>query len=291
MHGLMRHIEASRNTALPGGRVAFLIGEAQVGWLEPDFSAVLAGLPGFSRRARDVVLDPGLAQALNDMARELAGSGLFRWRSEAFDVRAEPGEAVLAQLDRGALPAFGVRAEGVHVNGLVRRAEGVFLWIGRRAAHKALDPGKLDHLVAGGIPAGLDAAQTLVKEAQEEAGVPPELAARAAFVGRIGYAMQRPEGLRRDLLACFDLWVPESFVPVPHDDEVEAFALWPLDQVFQRVCETDDFKFNVNLVLIDLFLRLGLVDPASSDGRALRAALDGGECGQMESDAPAAGHR
>ena len=37
---------------------------------------------------------------------------------------------------------------------------------------------------------------------------------------------------------------------------------------------TDDFKFNVNLVLIDLFLREGLVDPAGSEGRRLRAALD-----------------
>ena len=50
--------------------------------------------------------------------------------------------------------------------------------------------------------------------------------------------------------------------------------LWPLRQVLDRVRRTDDFKFNVNLVLIDLFLREGLVDPAGSEGRRLRAALD-----------------
>ena len=47
--------------------------------------------------------------------------------------------------------------------------------------------------------------------------------------------------------------------------------------MLRRVRETDDFKFNVNLVLIDLFLRAGLIDPASADGRALRTALDAPE--------------
>jgi hypothetical protein len=37
------------------------------------------------------------------------------------------------------------------------------------------------------------------------------------------------------------------------------------------VRETDSFKFNVNLVLIDLFLRRGLI--AGQAGAALRAAL------------------
>ena len=79
---------------------------------------------------------------------------------------------MLAQLDRGALPSFGVLAVGVHVNGLVRRPDGLHLWVARRAANKALDPGKLDHIVAGGVPAGLTPADTLVKEAEEEASIP-----------------------------------------------------------------------------------------------------------------------
>ena len=37
----------------------------------------------------------------------------------------------------------------------------------------------------------------------------------------------------------------------------------------QAVHDTDDFKFNVNLVLIDLFIRLGLLaEPEASDLRA-----------------------
>jgi 8-oxo-dGTP pyrophosphatase MutT (NUDIX family) len=178
---------------------------------------------------------------------------------------------VLARIYRGAIPQFGIQATGVHVNGLVRRSDGVQLWIARRAMDKLLDPGKLDHIVAGGVPAGLDPAETLVKEAGEEAGMPPQLAAAAVHVGVISYAMERPEGLRRDLVHCYDLLLPEDFAPVAADGEVEAFELWPLARAFEAVRDTDDFKFNVNLVLIDLFIRQGLI--AGDDAASLRTSL------------------
>ena len=86
-----------------------------------------------------------------------------------------------------------------------------------------------------------------------------------------GYAMDRPEGLRRDRLYCYDLFLPEGFIPHPADGEVEGFELWPIDRVFEAVRDTDDFKFNVNLVLIDLFIRFGLI--AGPEATSLRAAL------------------
>jgi thiamine pyrophosphokinase len=176
------------------------------------------------------------------------------------------------------VPVFGVRAEGVHVNGLVRRADGLHLWIGVRARDKSIAPGKRDNVVAGGIPAGLTPEETLVKEAAEEAGIPPELAATARPAGRIGYVMawnepRQARGIRRDTLHVFDLDLPDGFVPRPGDDEVERFELWPITQVFAAVRDTDAFKFNVNLVLIDLFLREGLI-PAGETAARLRAALD-----------------
>jgi hypothetical protein len=139
---------------------------------------------------------------------------------------------------------------------------------------KLLDPGKLDHIVAGGVPAGLGLAETLVKEAGEEASIPPELAAAAVHVGAIGYAMERAEGLRRDWLHCYDLELPEDFIPEAADGEVEAFELWPLGRVVETVRDTDDFKFNVNLVLIDLFIRHGVITGA--EAVSLRAELEAG---------------
>lgn len=243
------------------------LGPAQVGWVSPGIAAALAGLGGCIGEDSVTVE----AAELYPMARRLAEQGLFRFRDETFDVRATPDGAALAQLDRGALPAMGVRAEGVHLNGVIERTDGTWVWVARRAANKLLDPGKLDHLVGGGVPAGLSPLETLAKEADEEAAIPASLIAEAVPVAKISYAMERPEGLRRDRLHCYDLTLPKSFVPHPRDGEVEAFELWPLRAVLDEVRRSDAFKFNVNLVLIDLFLRKGLLDAA--EALRLQAAL------------------
>lgn len=268
---LFRHIAACRNAVLPGGRAPFLLGPHRVGWLLPDLAdLVVAG--GARRLGEAVVLAD--AAALEPLARRLADDGTLPWRGEAFDVRTAPDGPVLGRLDRGALPAFGVLSLGVHLNGIVRRADGPWLWVGRRAKDKQMDPGKLDQLVAGGVPAGYTLDETLRKEAEEEAALPASLLQHARPGAAISYAMLRPEGLRRDWLRCYDLDLPENFMPRPVDGEVEAFELWPLPAVLDRVRRTEDFKFNVNLVLIDLFLRERLIEPASSAGQQLRAALN-----------------
>jgi hypothetical protein len=78
------------------------------------------------------------------------------------------------------------------------------------------------------------------------------------------------------VLHCFDLDLPPDFVPAPSDGEVERFELWPVERLLRTVRETSDVKFNVNLVLIDLFLREGLIDPGGEEGKRLRAGLDPG---------------
>jgi 8-oxo-dGTP pyrophosphatase MutT (NUDIX family) len=281
MDAFRRHIEACNNLPSPAGMVPFRIGAEQVGWLEPELARWLAFRPrDFHFDAEGVSVAGRLPaqrdRILAETAHALEKAGFLRLRDEPFDIRATPKGPVLARLDRGAVPPFGVQAQGVHLNGLVRRPDGLHLWLGKRSRSKKLAPGQWDNMVAGGVPSGLDAAATLVKEAAEEASVPQELAARAKPAGHLSYIMQTEEGLRRDLLHIFDLDLPESFTPVPNDDEVEHFELWPLHRAFEAVRDGDDFKFNVNLVLIDLFLREGLIDPASAEGRDLRRSLDAG---------------
>lgn len=288
MNGFARHIAACNNLPSPAGLVPFRIGAEQVGWLEPDLARWLAFRPrDFHFDGQGVALPARLRgvaareAVLADAARGLARDGYLRLRGEPFDVRATPEGPVLARLDRGAIPAFGILAQGVHLNGLVRRPEGpgggLHLWLGKRSATKAVAPGQWDNIVAGGTPAGLDAMATLVKEAEEEAGLPRDLALRARPVSRMSYIMKQEHGLRRDILHAFDLELPEDFRPAPHDDEVEHFELWPARRVLEAVRDTDDFKFNVNLVLIDLFLREGLIDPRGEEGRRLAAGLRAGD--------------
>jgi 8-oxo-dGTP pyrophosphatase MutT (NUDIX family) len=264
IEGLMRHLRAGR-FVLPGGRVPFRLGDAAVGWVTVEAAGTLVSA-GCRPDRDEVVLDD--VAALPALVSGLAASGAFGLRGEDFDVRVAPDAPPLATIDRGALPWFGMLAEGVHLNGLVQRQDGLHLWVARRATDKKLDPGKLDHIVAGGIPAGLTPAQTLVKEAAEEAGLGADLVAQAAPQGVIDYTILRQEGLRRDRLHCYDLYLPEKIQPVPQDGEVAGFELWPMDRVLRTVAETDDFKFNVNLVLIELFGRLGLIGPLAKAGAA-----------------------
>jgi hypothetical protein len=84
-----------------------------------------------------------------------------KWRNETFDVAPRWGEPPLFRLDRGAVPFFGVRAYGVHLNGYRRDGDRYSLWIGKRASNKQVAPGKLDNIVAGGIGNGYGAAATL----------------------------------------------------------------------------------------------------------------------------------
>ena len=264
-----RHIDACNNAVLPGERLPFRLGGAQVGWVRPHFAQALAAFAGISADTAGVTLaDPA---ELPRIARALSDAGTFRWRGEAFDVRATPDGPALARIDRGALPIFGIMATGVHVNGLVETPDGLRLWVAYRSPTKPLDPGKLDHIVAGGVPAGLTPAETLIKEAAEEAAIPATLAACAVAVARIGYAMERDEGLRRDRLHCFDLMLPADFVPHPADGEVARFERWPLEQAMAAVRDGNAFKFNVNLVLIDLFLRRNLIE--ARQAAALSAQL------------------
>ena len=267
----MHHVEACNNATLPGERVALLLGAEPepVGWMPLVAADVVRSVAGVTETEAGLRLaDPA---GLGAVTQALAAAGQGRIRREQFDVRVRPDGAVLGQVDRGMLPVLGIMSVGAHLNGLVRRRDGLHLWIGVRSPTKHLDPNKLDNIVAGGVAAGMTPWQTLLKEAAEEASIPNELAGRAVEVGRIGYAMQRDEGLRRDLLHCYDLELPESFTPIPGDDEISRFELWPIARAVSEVEKGVAFKFNVNLVLIDLFLRLGLIE--GEQARTLRAAM------------------
>ena len=268
-NSLLRHLETCNNAVLPGSRTPFRLDGQIVGWLAKEVATALERLAGVRRDTQGLhLMDPA---NLPDIARQMAGLGFGRVRNEAFDVRATPDGPVLATIDRGALPSFGIAAAGVHLDGVVRRADGLHLWVARRAADKALDPNKLDHVVAGGIPAGYTPWECLVKEAMEEAAMPATLVATARLCTTISYAMERAEGLRRDILHCYEVELPEDFIPTPTDGEVAGFELWPIARALHTVRTTDDFKFNVNVVLIALFIRHGLV--TGDEASRLRIAL------------------
>jgi hypothetical protein len=182
-------------------------------------------------------------------------------RNETFDVAPRWGAPVVFRLDRGAVPFFGTRAYGVHLNGYRRDGSALHFWVGRRALDKRVAPDKLDNLVAGGIGNGYGLQETLLKEGEEEASIPRSLTSRAVPTGAISYRMENELGIRDDVLFVFDLEMPADFVPKNQDGEIVHFELMPAAAVLDRVRTSDDFKFNVNLVILDFALRHGILRP------------------------------
>lgn len=265
----------------PAAYLPFTAGGRRVGLIHRDFVPHLADFSAVLRVTDvEVAMAEGLADpaartaAMAEVLAELRARNLISgWRDEPYAVCEDWGAAPLFEMERAAVPRFGTLGYGVHVNGFVRDGGQVKMWVGKRAMTKPTGPGKLDQLVAGGLPAGISVMDNLVKECVEEAGIPEDIARRARPVGAISYCTERPEGLRRDVLFNYDLELPAGFVPCNTDGEVEAFYLWTIDEVMARVRETDDFKFNCGVIVIDFLIRRGFIGPDVSDYLEIQRGL------------------
>ena len=251
--GRVKHDFADRLEAFPD---VFRVAATSVDLALGDFEARSAAVDGVLRRLADDGLIPG-------------------WRDEAYPVGPSFAAPPMFQMERAAVPLFGVRAYGVHLNGFVRRGDAIDMWVGRRSLDKPVAPGKLDQIVAGGQPIGLSLAANLRKESAEEASIPRPLINRARPVGAVSYCTERSEGLRHDVLFCYDVELPADFTPVNTDGEIAEFHLWSMGRVAETVEGGDDFKFNCALVVIDFLIRHGLIAPDHPDYVALVRGLHG----------------
>jgi 8-oxo-dGTP pyrophosphatase MutT (NUDIX family) len=236
----------------------FVVEGATVGWITPERAQRLAGWPdAFRRSERGIGLSTKLdtpearTAALAAVARTLSAEGaLTAWRDERYAVAADPDGRALFELERAAARYFGIHTFAAHANGLVGDDANWRMWLARRSATKAIDPGLLDNLVGGGIAAGSDAAATLVKEAWEEAGLPADVARRAKAAGSIDICRDQPDGLQRETIVVHDLWLPADFVPANQDGEAVEHRLSAPDAVLSIVA-SDDITADASLVIVD----------------------------------------
>jgi hypothetical protein len=253
--------------------VPFRVDGGQVGLVRPAFAQHLRQWPEVFRVESDAVtwVSPLLGledrtAALTEVCRSLAEQGVVDYlHGELYPVTSGRRLEPRMLIDRACAPYFGVRAFGQHMNGYVRGPAGLQLWVAKRAADRRVYPLHLDNLVAGGLPWGVGLAENLRKECREEADMSPELAAQAVGVGAVSYCRDSDRGLKPDVMYCYDLELPADFRPRCTDGEVEAFFLWPVVQVMETVRDTEAFKLNCNLVIIDFLVRHGYLDQDAPD--------------------------
>ena len=241
----------------------FVIDGKKLGFTRPEFAERLQEFRDtFLIRNNTVeLIFPGSSDEKTQRIRQIARELGLPLKGEDYSMVQEWGGQEFTRLDRSHVPYFGIKAHGVHLIGYVQKADGLYLWLGKRSKDKPVAPGQLDNLVAGGQPAGFSLPDNLAKECAEEADIPEELAKKAALTGLVSYKMDWQKGMRNDVLFCYDLEMPSDFVPRNTDGEVEEFILKPIEEVQEMLRNGADFKFNVPLVIIDFLIRRGFITP------------------------------
>lgn len=261
--------------------VSLVVDGDAVGHIRRDNLAHLDRFPDvFVRSDQSVSLAPNIESyedrtaAVDMVVRALFEDGVLTgWRGEPYPVGGQWGGPHAFEVERAAAPFFGARAYGVHINGYVRKENGLHMWIARRADDRPVCPGQFDNMIAGGQPVTLSLKENVIKEAGEEAGVPPDLAATALPTGAITYCAESDIGLKPDIMFCWDLELPADFMPLNADGEIAEFRLLPAAEVMEIVDTTFDFKFNCNLVIVDFCIRHGILPPEHPDYETILRGL------------------
>jgi 8-oxo-dGTP pyrophosphatase MutT (NUDIX family) len=206
-------------------------------------------------------------QALHRIALTLSGEGaLTGWRNERYAASAPSATAPLFEIERAAARYFGIATHAAHVNATTTEHDGTErMWIARRSPDKSIDPGMLDNLVGGGVAAHVSVAETLVKEAREEAGIPRSLASEAKAAGVVGIFREQSDGVQRETVHVYDLHLPPTFAPRNKDGEVTDYRLASIERVAQWIGEPageDAVTADASLVIVDWLIRQGYVTPA-----------------------------
>lgn len=216
--------------------------------------------------------DAWFAQA-NARLRE-AGA-IAGWRGEIYAV-VDPGTlAPLAHIERAASRFWGTLTFGAHANGYLAGDDGrpLRLWLAERSLSKATDPGRLDNLVGGGVPAGQSPWQTLLREGWEEAGL-DEAVMRCATPGHLlRLNRDMPHGLQNEWLYGYDLRLPAGVEPRNQDGEVAAFRLLPVGEAL-ALAAAGAMAADAAVVTLDFALRHRLLGAAECEALAALAARD-----------------
>ena len=276
----LQHIR-NCNTFTPEIYLPFWVGDEQLGWTNKEFAKHLEAFDSvfdFDNQKLSFVKSLNTpekrSQAIAPVLETLHQQGVIdSWVGEYYGVTQVYGETPRFLIERAAVTFFGVRGYGVHINGLVKKSDGIYIWIARRTRDKPFWPGMLDQMVAGGQPAGIGRMENVIKEAAEEANIPTEVAKTAELVSTLHYRGETHRGMSVDTLFNYDLWLPEDFIPENTDGEVDEFLLMPLEEMARITDTTKEFKDNCNLVNIDLLIRFGLIDQSHIDYEEIMAEL------------------
>lgn len=204
-----------------------------------------------------------IASTLTNLRQKSVFKALEGWRDETYEIKPSFGEKSLFAMERSATCLFGLRQYGVDVNGYVVDKNGdISVWMQKRSINKPTWPGKLDNFVAGGLSTGLSVRETVIKETNEEANLPKDLANNMKPAGCVSIFFQSERGLFPNTEFVFDIELPLEFVPKNNDGEVDEFKLVPATELVRQICDSN-MKTTSCPVTLDFLIRKGIVTSES----------------------------
>ena len=262
----------------------FIVDEKQYGWIKLSIAEHLKNWADiFQVTDNAVIFNPDISsyqarsEAIAPVLSELYKQNIIdTWVGEPYPVNHKYGEKGVMEIERAAALYFGTQCYGIHINGLVKKYDGIYVWIAVRAKDKPFYPRQLDQMVAGGQPVGISLMDNIIKESQEEANIPKNMASQAQARGYLKYQMETERGIESSTLFNFDCWLPEDFVPENTDGEVDSFQLVSMEELADLTENTDDFKANCNLTNLDLLIRSGVINDKHPDYHEITRLLYAG---------------
>lgn len=207
-----------------------------------------------------------LAEYLQEVRERNIFEVLNGWRNEEYPIYGSARKLVLS-MERSVTPLLGVVTYGVHMTGYINTPEGMKIWAPRRADTKQTYPGMMDNTVAGGLSTGEEAFECLMRECEEEASLPRDVAEKARPCGTLTYFHVRDPRAGGETGLCqpecqyiYDLELPTDVIPKPGDDEAVDFRLLSVKEV-QDALAGGKFKPNCALLLLEFLVRHSIITP------------------------------
>jgi 8-oxo-dGTP pyrophosphatase MutT (NUDIX family) len=230
---------------------------ARIGSVE---SELFARLPGVLQRGvvtpvrRDALggwqVEGELTASLHGLAQGMRDAGLAHvWRDEQLAVVDEHGRNI-GTVERAVVRPLGIATRAVHLLGYAPDGRH---WIQQRSFAKANDPGLLDTLVGGMVPASDTLAQALARETWEEAGLELGQLEQLQHGGAITIRSPSNSGFGGYIVESIDWYrcvLPGGVVPANQDGEVQEFLLMEPAEVLERVLQRE-FTLEAALLLAE----------------------------------------
>lgn len=253
------------------GLTPLIVKEVIIGQVPETTVSLLDNYPDIFIKTKDsIILNPRYqtyrqcSGIFNKVLRDLKGYGLLKdWRNEELEVNPYLAKESLLRTERAGFPMLGMVMHGVHINGFTRNSENKIdkIWFGVRPASKRSFPDKLDQIVAG-VMSVKDSCinETAEREGYEEAGLSSELISMAKPSGSVSYLYTDQNGVFSGVRYTMDLELAPEFIPQNTDGDVQNFISLSVNEAKQALIEKK-FRFNSALVLIDFFIRHGIITP------------------------------